>query len=98
MKNALEDEDLSIACRRACAAIEFLVTHIRSSVIAKRVQKVSIEIPSPEHIGRVFDILHQILRDHGLPPCSRDRRDCRSRQSRAALRECASVQLFRLCE
>ena len=94
MKNALEDEHLSIACRRACAAIEFLVTQIRSSVIAKRVQKAIIEIPSPEHIGRVFDVLHQILRDQGLPPCSRDRRDCRSRQSRAALkgmRVCAAL-------
>ena len=29
----LEDESLSIACRRVCAAIDFLVSFVRSSVI-----------------------------------------------------------------
>ena len=98
MKNSLEDEQLSIACRRACAAIEFLVTHIRSALISKRVQKAETEIPSSEHIEQVFSVLHRILQDQGLPPCSSDRLDCRSRQDRAALRECVSVQLFRLCD
>jgi hypothetical protein len=91
-KNALEDDQLSVGCRRACAAIEFLVAHIRSALIRK------VERPTEDHIDQVFNVLHQILQDSGLPPCSRDRRECRSRQDRAALRAIASTSLFRLCD
>jgi hypothetical protein len=98
MKNSLEDEQLSIACRRAVASIEFLVTYIRSALIRKRVQKLKTEVPSSEQIAQIFELLHRILEDHGLPPSSRDRRECKSRPDRAALRECASIQLFRLCD
>ena len=97
-KKILEDEGLSIACRRACAAVEFLVTRIRSALIAKRVLKANIETPSSEHISKVFSVLTQILQDQGIPPGSQDRRDCRSRQDRASLRESASIHLFRLCD
>lgn len=97
-KKILEDDSLSVACRRACAAVEFLVTHIRSALIAKRVVKANIESPSSDHISQVFSVLIQILHDKGILPGSQDRRDCRSRQDRAAVRECVSVQLFRLCD
>ena len=34
--NILEDEGLSLACRRLCAAMEFLVSYIRSSILLCR--------------------------------------------------------------
>jgi hypothetical protein len=108
----VEDDSLSVACRRLCAAIEFLVSYIRASIFAsrgtttaKRMLAVAdkennsnVKTPSVEVIGKVFDILSQLLRDNGLPPSTHDRRDCKMRQDRAALRQCAAVHLLRLCD
>ena len=96
--NALEDTSLSIVCRRLCATIDFLVSHIRASVLFALKTKSSTVAPSHDHIVQVFGLLHQILRDKGLPPSSRDRRHCRSRQDRSALREFAAISLFRLSD
>jgi hypothetical protein len=53
---------------------------------------------SEKLIGSVFDILTQILHDQGLPPSAQDRRDCKLRQDRAALRQCSAIHLLRLCD
>lgn len=95
----LENEKLSVPCRRICAAIEFLVCYIRSSTLVhfKPGQPLPTVVP-PEIVCSVFKLLEQILRDNGLPPSSRDRKSCKARQDRAALRQCAATQLLRLCD
>lgn len=100
----LDDEDLSLACRRLCAAADFLVSHIRSSHLRHALQTSSnvstdkILLPSKDQIRLFFQILIQILKDQGLPASSRDRKTCSSRQDRAALRQCAFISLLRLCD
>lgn len=94
----VEDENLSISCRTLCAAIELLATYIRSSVFTAKKTKSVLPKESVDLIGKVFDILSQILRDQGLPPSTRDRKMCSLRQDRAALRQCAAIHLFRLCD
>lgn len=54
--------------------------------------------PPAERVEQVFDILCLILQDGGLPPASGDRRECKAGQDRAALRKCAAIHLFRLCD
>jgi hypothetical protein len=94
----VEDENLSISCRTLCAAIELLATFIRSSVFTAKKMKTVLPKESIDLIGKVFDILSQILRDQGMPPSSRDRKMCSLRQDLAALRQCAAIHLFRLCD
>jgi hypothetical protein len=99
----LEDESLSVACRRVCAAIDFLVSFVRSSLLELRRNPSSssrrvLSSPSPAQVKQIFEFLIQILHDKGLPPSNRDRRACKSRQDRAALRHCAAVHLLRLCD
>ena len=128
----LEDGNLSIACRTLCAAMEFLASYIRASILSSwessskkkalairsddkennqsdsqsssqssDTPKPTAEVdtkPSPDLIENVFNILSQILRDHGLPPSSHDREHCKLRQNRAALRQCAAIQMLRLCD
>lgn len=103
----LEDPNLSVSCRRLCASIEFVVSYIRSSVLKSKVQApkdddesdtASVR-PAPDTIiQQTFDILSQLLDDHGLALSSQDRKDCKLRQDRAALRQYASVNLLRLCD
>jgi hypothetical protein len=98
----LDDEDLSIACRRLCAAINFLVCHVRASILHGRFNGSGTQDPFSciprDHAKQIFDLLTQMLRDKGLPPSNRDRRLCKSRQDRAALRQCSAIHLFRLCD
>lgn len=99
----LEDESLSLACRRICAAIDFLVSYIRSTALERKRGGSSsgaapVSLASSEQVKQVFELLTQILRDKGLPPSNRDRRACKARQDRAALRQCVAVHLFRLCD
>jgi len=95
---------LSSPCRRACAAIDFLVGHIRSTIIYSNQPAQSksgrgdIKLPSSQHILSVFNILINIIQDSGLPPSSRDRRECKGTKERAALRESATLNLLRLCD
>ncbi|GKY98371.1 hypothetical protein MPSEU_000794700 [Mayamaea pseudoterrestris] len=95
----LEDENLSITCRTVCAAIDFLVCTIRSALLYSFQNKSDgLREQITPFIGKVFQQLIQMLRDQGLPPSESDRRRCNARQDRAALRQCASVHLFRLCD
>jgi len=94
----VEDENLSISCRTLCAAMELLATYIRSTVFTTKKMKSILPKESVDIIGKVFDILSQILRDQGMPPSSRDRELSNLRQDRAALRQCAAIHLFRLCD
>lgn len=87
----LEDDSLSLTCRRLCAAIEFLVTRVRYAVVKNMP-------PSGEHMGQLVSILCQIIHDGGMPPSSRDRRAFKARQDRAALRQCSARHLLRLCD
>lgn len=97
-QSPLEDENLSVSCRTLCAAMEFLATFIRSSVFTAKKTRSILPQASLDLIGQVFHILSQILRDRGLPPSSRDRKSCSLRQDRAALRQCAAINSFRLCD
>lgn len=97
----LEDENLSVACRRLCAAIEFLVTHVRSSLLSNLKAATADAVASSiadQQVEQIFNVVAQILRDKGMPPSSRDRRHCKARQDRAALRQCAATYLLRLCD
>jgi len=94
----VEDENLSISCRTLCAAIEFLSTFIRSSVFVAKKARSTLPQTTQDIIGQVFKIFSQILRDQGMPPSSRDHKSCSLRQERAALRQCAAIHLFRLCD
>jgi len=96
--NLVEDENLSVSCRTLCIAIEFLSTFIRSSVFAAKKTRSILSQTSLDLISQVFNILSNILRDRGMPPSSKDRKACRLRQDRAALRQCAAINLFRLCD
>ena len=91
--SAVEDESLSLTCRRLCAAIELLVSYISHRGNAR-----DGSTAPEERIEQAFSILCQIIQDGGLPPASRDRKACKSRQDRAALRKCAATNLFRLCD
>lgn len=93
----LEDANLSPCCRAICAAIELMVSLVRTCHLRKI--SISVEALETDDLAtQVFGVLTQILRDRGLPPSSRDRRVCKARQDRAALRQCAGVQLIRLCD
>jgi len=97
----IEDENLSVPCRRICAAIELVVTYIRSSLLSS--QNPPSLAPAAasdlaEQTNKIFDLLTQIIRDQGLPPSNRDHRACKPRHDRAALRQCAAIHLLRLCD
>ena len=97
-KSAVEDETLSLVCRRLCAAIEFLVSYIRHAGKSDSKTQLTASKAPAERVEQVFGILCQIIEDGGLPPTTRDRRDCKGRQDRAALRKCAAIHLLRLCD
>jgi len=98
VKGSSNDANVSLAALRACAAIELLVAHIRATADARSKSVSGIQSPATDHIKTVFATLEQILRDSGLPPSSRDRRYCTSSADRASLRQCAAVNLLRLCD
>ncbi len=91
-----ETPELSLSCMRICSAISFLATHIRKMVLHSRATKTP--SPSPGYIGNVFDLLVTILKEGGQPPSSRDQKECRHPEEKSALRECATLNLLRLCD
>jgi len=107
-KKTKKELDLSFLCQRACAAIDFLVTHIRSIILYQRKESGSTTrttagsdsdcMPSSEHISTVIKVLVGIVQDAGLLPSERDRDGCKSDADRAALRQCAAINLFRLSD
>lgn len=102
VSSLVEDENLSISCRRVCAAIEFIVSFIRSTIFAQRKSRPSAansqQLELADDTNKIFSLLTQILSDKGLPPSNRDRRACKSRGDRGALRQCAAIHLLRLCD
>ncbi len=96
--NLVQNENLSVSSRTLCVAIEFLSTFIRSSVFAAKKTRSILSETILDLINQVFNILSNILRDRGMPPSAKDRKACRLRQDRAALRQCAATNLFRLCD
>ncbi|KAL3919926.1 MAG: hypothetical protein SGILL_003509 [Bacillariaceae sp.] len=97
-KSLVDDDNLSICCRTLCAAIEFLTSFVRSNIFTSRKTKESLPQATRDSIEKLFDILSNIIRDGGKPPSSRDSKFFGLRQDRAALRQCAAVALFRLCD
>jgi hypothetical protein len=100
-----EDEALSLSCRTICASIEFLTSYIRSAILASHGQSQHKQdddmrelYPDRKLIETLFETLCQILRDHGMPPCSKDRRECQMRQDRTAIRTTSALALLRLCD
>ena len=99
-----EDEALSVSCRTICAAIEFLASYFRSTILASRMiskgsdwSKRKRLYPEAKLIDSFFEALCQILQNHGMPP-SAHRRDCHLRQERAAIRTTSALALLRLCD
>ena len=105
VKYLLDNTQLSLATRRICAAIEFLVSYIRATILASAFPQASTDIEdqrvvllSSDRLKSLFEVLVQIIRDQGFPQCNRDRAECRARQDRAAIRQCAAINLLRLCD
>lgn len=104
--NVFEDNRLSFHCRRLCAAIDFVVNQVRSSILSQlRVsgQKptcllANAQCPTADEIPIIFNHLIQILQNKGLPVSTRDRRHCRGYRDRAALRQLAATRILRLCD
>jgi hypothetical protein len=106
-KSSEIDQNISLACQRVQVAINFLVTHIRSTIMASklrcendRVQTMGEKCAAPpdEHISVIFDVLISILVDDGAPPSTIDREDCTEEDEKAALRRCATINILRLCD
>lgn len=101
----LDDVNLSLTCRKLCAAIEFLSSFTRSAIFASRTRRSESSLDndlryplSTEVIEKLFDTLCNILRDGGMPPTNHDRKECNLRQDRSALRQCSAINLLRLCD
>ena len=100
----LDDPNLTVVCRRICSAIEFLVSFVRFTNIAQKIsqsrqkQASQISLPDDDVVETLFTILGQIITDQGLAPSNRDRKSCRSRSDRAALRRYAGISLLRLSD
>ncbi|KAL7553699.1 hypothetical protein ACHAWF_017019 [Thalassiosira exigua] len=100
--------DVSVHCQMICGAVEVLVSHIRSNIMnshqgdsgrrGKGEGQKAPKLPVPSSVRQVFSALVQILEDGGVPPSSVDGQYCNTRQDKAELRRCASVNLLRLCD
>lgn len=101
-KKRKDSQTLSLACRRAIAAIDFLVSHIRSTLLyaRKSIQKPteSKRIPSDVHISTVFEVLVNIIRDGGYLSSCKNQHGKDIFRERSALRKCAAISLLKLCD
>jgi len=109
-RNRKSDETsqtISLACQRVQVAINFLVTHIRSTILASNSSmgkenlssiKEKCSLPPDDHIAAIFDLLIGILVEDGAPPSSFDREECIEEEEKASLRKCATVNVMRLCD
>jgi hypothetical protein len=83
-KSAVEDENLSLACRRVCAAVEFLVSYVRHAGKPDSKSAVTASEAPADLVEQVFGILCQIIEDGSLPQATRDQKACKARQDWAA--------------
>ena len=94
---------LSLACQRTIAAIEFLVSHIRSTILysrksGKHQSKPAREFPSDEHISAVFEVLVNLIRDGGYLPSCQSQYVKDINKERSSLRKSAALSLLKLCD
>ena len=89
---------LSLSCQTICCVIEFLVHHMRSTIIFSRNKSFLDSTPSEQHVKDIFGILVDLLQSGGVPRSNHHRQFCNDSVERAALRKCASLNLFRLCD
>ena len=89
-------DGVSGAASRAVIAMKLLATHIRSTTLASR--QANKKLRNEDHIKSVLSVFEQVLRDSGLPPSSRDRRECKSPLDRATLRQSAATSILQLCD
>lgn len=98
----LDDDNLSPACRKLCAAIEFLTSVIRARYFDANKSlsqgSASIARPPGDVLEQLFKTYCNILRDGGMPPSKSDRKDWKRHVDYAALRQCAAIHLMRLCD
>ncbi len=97
-KRRKESSMLSLACRRTIAAIEFLVSYIRSTLLNVRKSgqqsKRAKGTPSDDDISAVFEVLVNIIRDDGYLSSCTDQ----SIKERSELKKCAANSLLKLCD
>jgi len=93
-EQVFDDQSLSAPVRRLYASASFLVSVIRSRILACVASKEEIEPPS--FTMEVFKILDQVLQGQGTLSAAKG--PLANRQDRAALRQCASIQMLRLCD
>ena len=101
------DKSISLACQRVQGAINFLVTHIRSTIMPSSANlgkenpqpnREKFSAPPDDHISVIFDLLTGILIEDGAPPSITDHDDCKEDDEKAALRKCATINIMRLCD
>ncbi len=101
-KRRKDSQTLSLACRRAIAAIRFLVSHIRSTLLyaRKSTQKTTEtkRVPSDLHISVVFEVLVNIIRDGGYLSSCNNLHGKDIFRERSALRKCAAINILKLCD
>ncbi len=81
----------SLACKRICASITFLVAYIRTTKKARL-------SPPKQYLSAIFAALQGILQDGGKPPSLTDRQECQEIEDMVALRQCATISMMRLCD
>ncbi len=103
-RRSITSKTLSLACQRKIAAIDFLVSHIRSTILharksSKQQSSKSIgQIPSDEHISAVFEVLVNLIRDGGYMASSQSHLGKNVFKERSALRKAAAISLLKLCD
>ena len=102
-KKHKDEINLSVSCRLVVAVIDFLVCHIRFSILQSRkkmntTKNSIISLPSNEHIATIFDVLINLINDKGLFSANHNLQNCSTSHERSSLRKCASVSLLRLCD
>lgn len=102
-KRQKESTKLSTLCRQIVAAIEFLISFIRSTIIYSKTvcrapQKEDFALPTRDKISSVFEVLIDLIKGEGFPSYSHNLQQRFSIHERATLRKCASVSLLWLCD
>lgn len=101
-KRRKDTPTLSLACRRTIAAINFLVSHIRStSLSVRKVDRQNTRakgLPADKQISSVFEVLVNLIRDGGYLASCKEVYGRDVFKERSALRKCAGINLLKLCD